>query len=63
MIGKQKVWYTRKEMIERGYPKTQVDKMLHSEYAERFTMRSGTAQNSKFLIDPVLYEKYRRALK
>lgn len=57
-----KIWYTRKEMIARGYPKTQVDKMLHSEWVDRFTMRSGDAPNSKFLIDPVQYEKYRRAL-
>lgn len=59
----EKVWLTRKEMIARGYPKAQVDKMLHSEYVKAFTMRSGSAPNSKFLIDPVQYEKYRRALR
>ena len=57
----EKVWKTKKEMIALGYPKAQLDRMLHSQYAQYFTMRSGPFRNSKYLIDLNQYEKYRRA--
>lgn len=49
-----------KELTAMGLPKEYLKRAVHCQYAHKFIDRTGSAANSKFLIDTVEFEKLRK---
>lgn len=49
-----------KELKDMGLPREYLLRAVHCQYAHKFIDRSGSAANSKFLIDTAEFEKLRK---